>query len=117
MTIYYEKKDGKIIKWTMSAEQASLEKMTNQCSEDDLICLNNGDYFLRTEALDISEQQKAQEIRIKRNRLLSESDWTQTLDAPLTAQEREKWALYRQELRDITEQQSFPNSVVYPEKK
>ena len=54
--------------------------------------------------------------RIERNELLFSSDWTQTLDAPLTEEEREKWAIYRQRLRDLPQQKDFPYSVVWPEK-
>jgi hypothetical protein len=55
----------------------------------------------------------AADVREKRNQLLAESDWTQVLDAPVN---RELWAVYRQELRDITSQQGFPTDVVWPVK-
>jgi hypothetical protein len=54
---------------------------------------------------------KSVEIRNKRNELLSDSDWTQVLDAPV---DRTTWANYRQALRDITDQAGFPFSVVWP---
>ena len=37
-------------------------------------------------------------MRIQRDRLLVESDWTQVADAPVN---REAWATYRQALRDF----------------
>jgi hypothetical protein len=37
-------------------------------------------------------------MRAHRNRLLAESDWTQTSDAPV---DRQAWATYRQQLRDF----------------
>lgn len=37
-------------------------------------------------------------MRYQRDRLLAESDWTQTNDAPV---DREAWATYRQQLRDF----------------
>jgi hypothetical protein len=49
-------------------------------------------------------------IRQQRNRLLSESDWTQLADSPA---DKDKWAVYRQELRDITTQED-PFSIVWP---
>jgi hypothetical protein len=55
----------------------------------------------------------AKGIRAERNRLLSESDWTQVLDAPV---DQDAWATYRQALRDITSQEGFPHSVVWPTK-
>jgi len=40
------------------------------------------------------------EMRRMRDGLLAASDWTQTLDAPLTDEQRAAWAVYRQALRD-----------------
>ena len=39
-------------------------------------------------------------MRVQRDALLAASDWTQTLDAPLTDDQRAAWATYRQQLRD-----------------
>jgi len=39
-------------------------------------------------------------MRSMRNGFLTASDWTQTLDAPLTEAQRAAWASYRQQLRD-----------------
>ena len=36
-----------------------------------------------------------------RAELLKESDWTQYIDCPLTADEKAQWANYRQKLRDF----------------
>lgn len=51
-------------------------------------------------------------VRRERDKLLSASDWTQLPDVPLAT--KEKWAVYRQALRDIT-QQSDPFNIVWPE--
>jgi hypothetical protein len=59
------------------------------------------------------DAEAAKGIRAERNRLLSESDWTQVLDAPV---DQTAWATYRQALRDITSQTGFPSSVVWPTK-
>lgn len=45
-------------------------------------------------------------IRTQRNRLLSESDWTQGGDSPLTTQKKSDWAKYRTSLRTLPEDQS-----------
>jgi hypothetical protein len=42
--------------------------------------------------------------RIKRNEYLSTSDWTQLPDVPLDQAVKDKWAVYRQALRDMTQQ-------------
>lgn len=50
-------------------------------------------------------------VRDERNRRLAESDWTQLPDAPV---DHAVWAVYRQELRDITDQDGFPWSITWP---
>ena len=49
-------------------------------------------------------------IRIQRTRLLSESDWTQGADSPLTTQQKSDWAVYRTSLRTLPEDQSSVTS-------
>lgn len=49
-------------------------------------------------------------VRAQRNKLLADSDWTQVEDAPV---DKAVWAVYRQELRDITNQQD-PYNIVWP---
>jgi len=41
------------------------------------------------------------EIRKLRNTYLTQSDWTQIKDAPLTEEQKAEWFTYRQALRDI----------------
>jgi len=53
----------------------------------------------------------AKRVRAKRDRLLDQSDWTQVPDAPV---DQTAWATYRQELRDIPEQEGFPRDVTWP---
>lgn len=50
-------------------------------------------------------------VRSRRNQLLTASDWTQLPDVPLAT--KESWAVYRQALRDIT-QQADPFNIVWP---
>lgn len=52
-------------------------------------------------------------IREQRNFLLYESDWTQLSDSPA---DKASWAVYRQELRDITSTFATPEAVVWPTK-
>ena len=60
-----------------------------------------------------SEEEAAQNIRSRRNMLLSNSDWTQITDATV---DKTAWATYRQSLRDITSQDGFPYTVTWPTK-
>lgn len=55
----------------------------------------------------------AETARTDRNALLIASDWTQVADAPV---DKEAWASYRQQLRDVTLQSEFPLNVIWPEK-
>lgn len=48
------------------------------------------------------------ELRAERNRLLTESDWTQIEDAPITVLEKAQWRTYRQQLRDYPAQVTDP---------
>jgi len=50
-------------------------------------------------------------VRQQRNSLLASSDWTQVADAPV---DQQVWATYRQELRDVTSQETFPSEVTWP---
>lgn len=56
----------------------------------------------------------ASHVRQERNKLLSDCDWTDLPHAQLTTEQNALWGTYRQELRDITEQEGFPLNVVFP---
>ena len=47
--------------------------------------------------------------RATRNKLLADSDWTQMNDSPLTNEVKTAWATYRQELRDLSDLDAWPN--------
>ena len=56
-------------------------------------------------------------LRLKRDALLTESDWTQVNDSPLSDAKKAEWSTYRQELRDLpSSHQSTTNfdDVVFP---
>lgn len=52
-------------------------------------------------------------IRNRRNMLLNECDWTQLSDSPLTEEKKLEWRVYRQDLRDITNQED-PHNIIWP---
>ena len=47
--------------------------------------------------------------RTTRNKLLADSDWTQMNDSPLSNEDKTSWATYRQELRDLSDLDAWPN--------
>lgn len=61
-----------------------------------------------------TNDEKAASIRIQRNQLLEQSDWTQSNDISLDNDA--DWKTYRQALRDLTKQSGFPTDVTFPTK-
>lgn len=64
--------------------------------------------------IDKREEIKWDEIREERDKLLTESDWTQLPDSPLSSSKKTEWQTYRQELRDITTQPN-PFQITWPD--
>jgi hypothetical protein len=82
--------------------------------------LVDGVYYQNWELENATESQinfrislKWEEIRYERNQLLAECDWTQLGDIP--SETKEVWTLYRQNLRDITNQ-TDPFNIIWPAK-
>jgi hypothetical protein len=59
-----------------------------------------------------ADSRKATEVRSERNAKLASTDWTQTVDAPQAT--KDKYATYRQALRDVPAQSGFPNTIEWP---
>lgn len=76
----------------------------------------NGTDWIIDETLQYNNQ--AEIIRSQRDELLLQSDWTDTSSAPtrLGADVYNSWQVYRQQLRDIPEQNGFPLNVAWPTK-
>ncbi len=58
-------------------------------------------------------------LRQRRNLLLSDSDWTQGADSPLSSSKKTEWQTYRQALRDLPTTYPNPTSkddIVWPTK-
>ena len=54
----------------------------------------------------------AAQVRAERSAKLAATDWTQGADTPQAT--KDKYAPYRQALRDVPAQAGFPNTVVWP---
>jgi len=68
-----------------------------------------------TDTINKRKEIKWSEIRSTRNTLLTESDWTQFQDSPITGSVLIDWQTYRQSLRDVTNQ-SDPYNISWPSK-
>ena len=66
-----------------------------------------------TEEISYRIENQWETIRIQRNELLTECDWTQLADIP--SETKEAWTIYRQALRNITSQTN-PFSITWPVK-
>ena len=62
----------------------------------------------------LPEADASANIRAERNRRLAACDWTQLPDAPLDADAKLAWQLYRETLRMVPEQAGFPWNVEWP---
>ena len=89
------------------AYDSSIE--TIQLGEPVLI---NGSWVRQWTIVPIPVEDLEKQVRFRRDEELSASDWTQTADSPLLGDT--SWLTYRTELRDITDQPTFPQSVVWP---
>jgi hypothetical protein len=69
------------------------------------------------DAFDIPAEETAWQwwaVRAERDDLLYGCDWTQITGAPLDASEVTAWATYRQDLRDVPDDQSDPYNILWP---
>jgi len=73
------------------------------------------DAEIEAEVQRLIAEQPAKEIREKRNRLLTNTDWVVVKYKELGKAVPAAWKTYRQALRDITEQEGFPHDVTFPE--
>lgn len=107
ITIY--KKDSGVILRTVSSTD---DILNNVLADEDYIegSFSTDEYIIKEgkatkkNKTTITKQNKTQaqiDLRQKRDSLLINSDWTQTIDSPLSDTKKLEWQTYRQELRDL----------------
>lgn len=74
----------------------------------------DGEWCQLWESVELKLSQANTNVRTKRDRLLANSDWVVTKNLEQGTPIPLDWLHYRQSLRDITEQEGFPYSVVWP---
>lgn len=96
----------------------SFDPLTQSCKLSDTPVLEGSDWVLPWVVENKSEEQMATELqyeksnaRGRRNEKLQMCDWTQLADAPV---DQAAWATYRQALRDVTGQEGFPWTIIWP---
>ena len=84
--------------------------------------LNSGEWLMTWQVSDATREQissrlaeESEIVRQQRNQLLSDCDWTQLADQPLSDSDQSAWRSYRQNLRDVSKQSGFPWNITWPE--
>ena len=107
--------DGYIVK----KGQCSEENLQAQASEDgerayegradaDTQRVVDGALIDLDQPLSQSAERKSVELRLRRDSLLAQTDWTQANDSPLSDADQIKYRTYRQALRDLTTHANWP---------
>ena len=120
---FYRIADGRV--WDISAA-----KFVEEFSEDGLVDLRSDgrpagvDYLRQTlefygfkvgDEL-LTDEDRAQSAREKRDQLLAETDYLLMPDYPISSETLASLKAYRQALRDVPEQAGFPSKIEWPEK-
>ena len=116
-----ELSDGALIEWDMYVVIPTL--MPNDYTKnitEGTPTLIDGKYYQTWNQVNASEaeisyriENQWEEVRVLRNQLLTECDWTQLAD--ISSEIKEAWIVYRQALRNITTQTN-PFSIEWPAK-
>ena len=67
------------------------------------------------DAVAVLEELAWEFARDKRNRLLSECDWTCVTDTQLSDADQTSWQEYRQALRDVPQNENDPETITWPD--
>ena len=92
-------------------DQPTVDYMTQTLTQTALEQVN-GAWTQGWEVSNRPTEDASRNIRSHRGNLLQQTDWMALIDNTMTPE----WAAYRQALRDITAQEGFPFSVIWPTK-
>ncbi|WP_243368854.1 tail fiber assembly protein [Microvirga solisilvae] len=93
------------------AVQSSPEWQDLACAWDDVLAMDGATW--RVAKPEDRERAAWDAVRQRRDQLLRACDWTQLADVPKAT--RERWAAYRQALRDIPQTYESPAALAWPE--
>ena len=65
---------------------------------------------------DPTYSQKKNAVIQRRNNLLNDSDYLMMTDYPISDEKKQEIKAYRQALRDIPQQDGFPDNIIWPDK-
>lgn len=96
------------------AEITDEQALLLESSNSPLFLINGNLISLKAKLWAENPEAVKDNVRRQRNHLLASSDWTQLMDSPLDEFERNAWAAYRQELRDLTDNIDVNGEVDFP---
>ena len=91
-----------------------VEHSTSPSLVNDVYVLTTSIHSKNSDQLAKYDSALASQARNERNKLLSDTDWTQYKDIDETVSSR--YTQYRQALRDLTSQSGFPLNITWPTK-
>ena len=105
----------KIYKPVATNEQlAEYSKLADWCNKNNAMIVDQGDYYEAVPVPEPTEQELASRVRSQRDAKLSATDYLIVPDYPISPEDLEAVKVYRQALRDISEQSGFPKNVQWP---
>lgn len=86
-------------------------ELADWCNKNNAMIVDQGDYYEAVPVPEPTEQELASMVRSQRDAKLSATDYLVAPDYPISPEDLEAVKVYRQALRDITEQSGFPKNV------
>ncbi len=118
---YVSKRDSEIVDVEAHTIAAYTDEDGNDVAEEDVATTYVQSHFIGQDDTKDARLLAEQWTRIRRERdkLLTESDWTQGGDSPLGGSKKTEWATYRTSLRDLPDDQSSETAyadITWPDK-
>lgn len=90
-------------------------ELAQWCNSNNAMIVDRGDYYEAVPIPAPTEEELARNVRGTRDAKLSETDYLVASDYPISEENLVEIKVYRQALRDITEQTGFPKDVIWPD--
>ena len=118
---YVSKRDSEIVDVEAHTIAAYTDEDGNDVAEEDVATTYVQSHFIGQDDTKDARllADEWTQIRRERDRLLTESDWTQGSDSPLGGSKKTEWTTYRTSLRDLPDDQSSETAyadITWPDK-
>lgn len=90
-------------------------ELAQWCNSNNAMIVDRGDYYEAVPIPEPTDEELARNVRGIRDAKLSETDYLVASDYPISEENLAEIKVYRQALRDITEQEGFPKKVIWPD--